>query len=77
MKKVLDYSVLVASGAIALKGGLEVFKAVKGKKYKGALWMGVGVAVAAYAFTHALNNIKPATKVVVVERTAEETKEGE
>lgn len=74
MKKVLDYSVLVASGAIALKGGLEVFKALQKKDYKVAAWTGLGVAVAAYAFTYALDKIKApkAPEVVVVQAPATE-----
>lgn len=74
MKKIVDYSVLIASGAMAAKGALEGFKALKAGKYKDGLWIGLGVAVAAYAFSYALNNIKsPATpEVVVVQAPATE-----
>lgn len=72
MKKVVDYSVLVASGVIAAKGAMEGFKALKSKKYVDLAWISLGVAVAAYAFTYALDKAKSPKmpEVVVVEKIA-------
>lgn len=72
MKKVIDYSVLVASGVIAAKGAMTGFQALKSKKYVDLAWIGLGVAVAAYAFTYALDKVKSPKmpEVVVVEKTA-------
>lgn len=67
MKKIVDYSVLVASGVIAVDGALKGFKAFSGKEYKKGAMIALGVAVAAYAFAYALNNIKaPSTPEVVL-----------
>lgn len=73
MKKIVDYSVLVASGAMAAKGAFEGFKALKAGNYKNGAWIALGVAVSVYAFTYALDKIKEkAPEVVVVQAPATE-----
>lgn len=74
MKKIVDYSVLVASGVIAVDGAMKGFKALKGKEYTKLAMLGLGVAVAAYAFTYALDKIKApkAPEVVVIQAPATE-----
>jgi hypothetical protein len=74
MKKIVDYSVLVASGVIAVDGALKGFKALTGGKYKEGAMIALGVAVAAYAFSYALNNIKApkAPEVVLVQSPSTE-----
>jgi len=79
MKKIVDYSVLVASGLLVADGTMKGLKAVMGKDYKSLIMIGLGVAVAGYAFSHALNNVKASsmmTKEVVVVPVAPVT-EGE
>lgn len=70
MKKIVDYSVLVASGVLVLNGTMSAFKVVKAKDYKSLLFVALGVAVSAYAFSYALDKIKEpvAPKVVVLEK---------
>jgi hypothetical protein len=70
MKKVVDYSVLVASGLLIADGAMKGFKAVMGKDYKSLIFIGLGVAVAGYAFSYALDSVKAnsvvAKEVVVI-----------
>lgn len=74
MKKIVDYSVLVASGVIAVDGVLKGFKAFSGKEYKKGAMIALGVAVAAYAFAYALEKVKSpkAPEVVLVQAPATE-----
>lgn len=77
MKKIVDYSVLVASGVIAVDGALKGFKALSSKEYKKGAMIALGVAVAAYAFAYALGNIKaPTTPEVVLVQAPAATEEG-
>ena len=76
MKKIVDYSVLVASGVIAVDGALKGFKALTGGKYKEGAMIALGVAVAAYAFAYALGNIKTTSTPEVVLLQAPSTEEG-
>lgn len=72
MKKIVDYTVLVASGVIAVDGAMKGFKALSSKEYKKGAMITLGVAVAAYAFAYALGNIKEtdSPKVVMVQAPA-------
>ncbi len=67
--KIIDYSVLGASSLLAVSGALNGFKAFKGKEWKKGAMITLGVLVAGYAFTYALDKIKsPSAPIVVLEK---------